>query len=138
MQPRFASAIRVLIERHDVDCAIACAVDDGGRTLAHASYRRLYGYRAELSLDPGAGERRDALAALLQRLGRLAEGDGIHHFIARVDPNQFELVRLVCDGLAGDPSSGRLELNFATAVCEGAAAPSVDIDGDAAARSITG
>jgi hypothetical protein len=133
MQPAFASTIRVLIDRHDVDCASARAVDGGGKPLAHASYRRLYGHRAELSLDAGAGERRDALAALLQRLGRLAQSDGIDHFIARVDCDQFELVRLVCDRLAGVPNSGQLELNFATAVCDGAAAPS---NGDAAARSI--
>jgi hypothetical protein len=137
MRRSISPAIRVIIERHDVDCASASAIDAGGKTLAHASYRRLYGYRAELSLDAGAGERRDALAALLQSLGELAEGDGIDHFIARVDPDQFELVRLVCDGLADHPSS-RLELNFATAVCDGAAAHPVSTNGDAAARSIRG
>jgi hypothetical protein len=94
------------------------AESTAGRIIAHAAYLRLYGPRAEIALDLEASAERVALAiVLISDLARVANDNGIRHFVAAGPPGSEDILDAFVDGSTSTSRVGDLQVvNFPIAV----------------------
>jgi GNAT superfamily N-acetyltransferase len=78
------------------DCGRVVATTADGRIVGHAMLARLYGARAEVTLDVAEDHRRGALAGeLIDRLAEVARTMGIRAFIAAALPENADMLAVL-------------------------------------------
>lgn len=93
------------------------ATDLTGQILGHAVCCRFSGFRAEVAVEVSETHRHQGLATiLLARLAAEAEQQGIRFFVAKVLPDNREMLAVFSDGFDAShtAAAGEVEIEFPT------------------------
>lgn len=111
--------LRAMRRPRSRDAAAVIAEDADRHVVGRAGYRRVYGPRADLTLDvPHGVRRRDLAAMLVCDLGARAAESGISTFLMRVRADDRALLALLHDdfgAISWNLDDGHVELELSVA-----------------------